>query len=85
MDRTRLEFHIALSNVWTFQALILSNSVRKDYSVGEIVYFMAVDCQRISDVSFFLHNLWSAPLNIISKCIKLYMSRMIANVFKKSL
>lgn len=48
-----------------FQTLILANSVRKDYSVGEIVNLMSVDAQRISDATFFLHNLWAAPVNIV--------------------
>ena len=28
---------------------------------------MAVDSQRISDATFYLHNLWSAPVNIIGE------------------
>ena len=47
--------------------LMLSNSVRKDYTVGEVVNFMNVDANRIAQATFFLHNLWSAPLNIMGE------------------
>ena len=44
---------------------MLAGSARKKYSVGEIVNFMAVDAQRVSEACFVMHNIWSAQVQII--------------------
>jgi ABC-type multidrug transport system fused ATPase/permease subunit len=49
------------------KAFRLSNSARQGYSTGEIVNHMSVDAQRLMDLIPFLHQLWSAPLQIICK------------------
>ncbi|XP_033725322.1 multidrug resistance-associated protein 1-like [Pecten maximus] len=36
------------------KSLLMSNSVKKDFTVGEIVNLMSVDCQRIQDAFAFL-------------------------------
>lgn len=46
------------------KALILSNSARKESTVGEIVNLMAVDAQRFMDLTAYINMLWSAPLQI---------------------
>ncbi|KAL1139319.1 hypothetical protein AAG570_006305 [Ranatra chinensis] len=46
------------------KALRLSNSARKESTVGEIVNLMAVDAQRFMDLTTYLNLLWSAPLQI---------------------
>ena len=50
----------------------LSNSARNRYSVGQIVNLMSVDAQRVADVTFFIHDLWSAPVNISIAVALLY-------------
>ncbi|XP_069756348.1 ATP-binding cassette sub-family C member 2 isoform X2 [Narcine bancroftii] len=47
------------------KALMISNSSRKESTVGEIVNLMAVDTQRFNDVTNFIHLLWSSPLQIV--------------------
>lgn len=47
------------------KALVISNSVRRESTVGEIVNLMSVDAQRFMDLLPFLNLLWSAPLQII--------------------
>ncbi|XP_041065533.1 canalicular multispecific organic anion transporter 1 [Carcharodon carcharias] len=47
------------------KALTVSNAARKESTVGEIVNLMAVDAQRLNDVTNFIHLLWSAPLQIL--------------------
>ena len=47
------------------QALVISNSVKRESTVGEIVNLMSVDAQRFMDVVPFINLLWSAPLQII--------------------
>lgn len=46
------------------QALVITNSVKRESTVGEIVNLMSVDAQRLMEVAPFLNLLWSAPLQI---------------------
>lgn len=46
------------------KALILSNLVRKDSTIGEIVNLLAVDAQLLMDLTQHINMLWSAPLQI---------------------
>lgn len=54
--------HIVL--FYFFQAIKISNSARKESTVGEIVNLMSVDAQRFMDLTTYLNMLWSAPLQI---------------------
>ena len=56
------------------QALRLSNSGRKDRTVGEIVNLMSVDAQRFMDLMTYLHMIWSAPFQIVLSLIFLYIT-----------
>uniref|UniRef100_A0A6M2DRX2 ABC-type glutathione-S-conjugate transporter n=1 Tax=Xenopsylla cheopis TaxID=163159 RepID=A0A6M2DRX2_XENCH len=47
------------------KALRMSNSAKKESTVGEIVNLMAVDAQRFIDLVAYINMLWSAPLQII--------------------
>ena len=40
--------------------------------MGQIVNLMSVDAQRVADVTFFLHEIWSAPLSITIAMVLLY-------------
>ncbi|CAH1105175.1 unnamed protein product [Psylliodes chrysocephalus] len=51
------------------KALKISNSARKESTVGEIVNLMAVDAQKFMDLVGYLNLIWSAPLQI---CLSLY-------------
>ncbi|XP_059352167.1 multidrug resistance-associated protein 1-like isoform X3 [Daphnia carinata] len=46
------------------KAIKISNSARKESTVGEIVNLMSVDAQRFMDLTTYLNMLWSAPLQI---------------------
>ncbi|XP_042224815.1 multidrug resistance-associated protein 1-like isoform X3 [Homarus americanus] len=46
------------------KALRISNSAKKNSTVGEIVNLMAVDAQRFMDLTTYINMLWSAPLQI---------------------
>lgn len=54
---------VLVSAVYT-KALRLSNSARRDKTLGEIVNLMAVDVQRFMDIAPFLNMMWSAPLQV---------------------
>ncbi|CAO2644874.1 ATP-binding cassette sub-family C member 3, partial [Lemmus lemmus] len=47
------------------KALVITNSVKRESTVGEMVNLMSVDAQRFMDVSPFINLLWSAPLQVI--------------------
>jgi len=57
-----------------FQALRLSNSARRQSTVGEIVNLMSVDAQRFMDLVTYLHLIWSAPLQIVLSIVFLYIA-----------
>ncbi|KAK8748976.1 hypothetical protein OTU49_015623, partial [Cherax quadricarinatus] len=46
------------------KAMKISNSARKESTVGEIVNLMSVDAQRFMDLTTYVNMLWSAPLQI---------------------
>jgi ABC-type multidrug transport system fused ATPase/permease subunit len=54
------------------KALKLSNEGRASKTTGDIVNFMAVDAQRLQDLTQFAQQLWSAPFQITICMISLY-------------
>ncbi|VIO86165.1 multidrug resistance related protein 1, putative [Brugia malayi] len=54
-----------LTNSVYVKALMLSNSARKNRTVGEIVNLMSVDVQRFQDIASFIMLFWSAPFQIL--------------------
>jgi len=50
----------------------LSNEGRASKSTGDIVNYMAVDAQRLQDLTQFGQQLWSAPFQIILCMLELY-------------
>uniref|UniRef100_A0A1B0CDW9 ABC transmembrane type-1 domain-containing protein n=2 Tax=Lutzomyia longipalpis TaxID=7200 RepID=A0A1B0CDW9_LUTLO len=59
-----LRIRTALISAIYRKALVLSNSARKESTVGEIVNLMAVDAQRFMDLTAYINMIWSAPLQI---------------------
>ncbi|XP_036051186.1 canalicular multispecific organic anion transporter 2 [Onychomys torridus] len=60
-----LRIRTAIIGVIYRKALVITNSVKRKSTVGEMVNLMSVDAQRFMDVSPFLNLLWSAPLQVI--------------------
>uniref|UniRef100_A0A158Q7H0 Multidrug resistance-associated protein 1 n=1 Tax=Elaeophora elaphi TaxID=1147741 RepID=A0A158Q7H0_9BILA len=54
-----------LTNAVYVKALMLSNTARKNRTVGEIVNLMSVDVQRFQDIASFVMLFWSAPFQIL--------------------
>ncbi|KAM7197693.1 P-loop containing nucleoside triphosphate hydrolase protein [Rhypophila sp. PSN 637] len=54
------------------KALKLSNEGRASKTTGDIVNYMAVDAQRIQDLTQYAQQLWSAPFQIVICMVSLY-------------
>jgi ABC-type bacteriocin/lantibiotic exporter with double-glycine peptidase domain len=54
------------------KALKLSNEGRASKTTGDIVNYMAVDAQRLQDLTQFAQQIWSAPFQIIICMLSLY-------------
>ncbi|KFU91467.1 Canalicular multispecific organic anion transporter 1, partial [Chaetura pelagica] len=54
------------------KALTMSSATRKESTVGETVNLMSADAQRFMDVTNFIHQLWSSPLQIILSIVFLW-------------
>ncbi|TQS33808.1 hypothetical protein Golomagni_05835, partial [Golovinomyces magnicellulatus] len=54
------------------KSLRLSNEGRATKSTGDIVNYMAVDAQRLQDLTQFAQQAWSAPFQIIICMVSLY-------------
>ncbi|SPQ22876.1 ebef6632-866d-439f-84cd-3a4a4182fd09 [Thermothielavioides terrestris] len=54
------------------KALKLSNEGRSSKTTGDIVNYMAVDAQRLQDLTQFAQQMWSAPFQIIICMVSLY-------------
>ncbi|KAL2164206.1 hypothetical protein VTH06DRAFT_3422 [Thermothelomyces fergusii] len=54
------------------KALRLSNEGRSSKTTGDIVNYMAVDAQRLQDLTQFAQQMWSAPFQIIICMVSLY-------------
>ncbi|KAK3523187.1 hypothetical protein QTP86_021720 [Hemibagrus guttatus] len=59
-----MQVRTAIMAVVYKKSLVMSNSARKESTVGETVNLMSADAQRFNDITNFIHLLWSCPLQI---------------------
>lgn len=69
---TGMRIKSALTSAIYGKSLKLSNEGRSSKSTGDIVNYMAVDTQRLQDLTQYGQQLWSAPYQILLCSISLY-------------
>ncbi|KAA8543430.1 hypothetical protein F0562_021075 [Nyssa sinensis] len=80
VDILGMHVRSALTAMVYRKGLRLSSSAKQSHTSGEIVNYMAVDVQRVGDYSWYLHDTWMLPLQIILALAILYKSVGIASV-----
>lgn len=80
VDILGMHVRSALTAMVYRKGLRLSSSSRQSHTSGEIVNYMAVDVQRVGDYSWYLHDIWMLPLQIILALAILYKNVGIASV-----
>ncbi|GAB4841267.1 Multidrug resistance-associated protein 5 [Ancistrocladus abbreviatus] len=80
VDILGMHVRSALTAMVYRKGLKLSNSARQSHTSGEIVNYMAVDVQRVGDYSWYLHDIWMLPLQIVLALAILYKNVGIASL-----
>ncbi|KAG0614326.1 hypothetical protein M758_6G168500 [Ceratodon purpureus] len=52
--------------------LRLSNTGRARHGAGEIVNYMSVDCYRLGEFSWYFHQIWTTPLQLVIASVILF-------------
>ncbi|WCJ38230.1 ABC transporter C family member 5 [Euphorbia peplus] len=80
VDILGMHVRSALTAMVFRKGLRLSSLSKQSHTSGEIVNYMAVDVQRVGDYSWYLHDIWMLPLQIILALAILYKNVGIASV-----
>ncbi|KAH7690921.1 Xenobiotic-transporting ATPase protein [Dioscorea alata] len=78
VDILGMHVRSALTAMVYRKGLKLSSTARQSHTSGEIVNYMAVDVQRVGDYSWYLHDIWMLPLQIVLALAILYKNVGIA-------
>ncbi|XP_057844849.2 putative ABC transporter C family member 15 isoform X2 [Cryptomeria japonica] len=62
------------------KGLMLSNQARQKHTSGEIINYMSVDAQRIEELSWYVHDIWAVPLQILLAMVILYQTLGLASL-----
>lgn len=80
VDILGMHVRSALTAMVYRKGLKLSSSAKQSHTSGEIVNYMAVDVQRVGDYSWYLHDIWMLPMQIVLALAILYKNVGIASV-----
>lgn len=80
VDILGMHVRSALTAMVYRKGLRLSSSAKQSHTSGEIVNYMAVDVQRVGDYSWYLHDMWILPLQIILALAILYKNVGLASI-----
>lgn len=80
VDILGMHVRSALTAMVYKKGLRLSSLAKQSHTSGEIVNYMAVDVQRVGDYSWYIHDMWMLPLQIVLALVILYKNVGIAFV-----
>ncbi|KAK2996565.1 hypothetical protein RJ639_026625 [Escallonia herrerae] len=80
VDILGMNVRSCLTAVLYQKGLRLSSLTKQKHASGDIFNYMAVDVQRVGDYSWFLHDLWMLPLQIILALLILYKNLGTASI-----
>lgn len=80
VDILGMHVRSALTAMVYRKGLKISSLAKQSHTSGEVVNYMAVDVQRVGDYSWYLHDIWMLPLQIILALAILYKNVGIASV-----
>ncbi|MED6147518.1 Multidrug resistance-associated protein 5 [Stylosanthes scabra] len=78
VDIMGMHVRSALTAMVYRKGLRLSSLAKQSHTSGEIVNYMAVDVQRVGDYSWYLHDMWMLPMQIVLALLILYKNVGIA-------
>lgn len=78
VDILGMHVRSALTAMVYRKGLRISSVARQSHTSGEIVNYMAVDVQRVGDYSWYLHDIWMLPMQIVLALAILYKNVGIA-------
>ncbi|KAL5975300.1 hypothetical protein ACLOJK_031979 [Asimina triloba] len=62
------------------KGLTLSSHSRQSRTSGEIINLMSVDAERVGEFSWYMHDLWTVPLQVAIALVILYINLGLASV-----
>nr|KYP62404.1 ABC transporter C family member 5 [Cajanus cajan] len=80
VDILGMHVRSALTAMVYRKGLRLSSLAKQSHTSGEIVNYMAIDVQRVGDYSWYLHDMWMLPLQIVLALAILYKNVGIASI-----
>ncbi|XP_061343389.1 ABC transporter C family member 5-like isoform X2 [Gastrolobium bilobum] len=80
VDILGMHVRSALTAMVYHKGLRLSSMAKQNHTSGEIVNYMAVDVQRVGDYSWYFHDMWMLPLQIVLALAILYKNVGIASI-----
>ncbi|KAI3921194.1 hypothetical protein MKW98_012764 [Papaver atlanticum] len=80
MQQAGIRVRAVLVGIIYQKGLTLSSKSRQSHTSGEIINFMTVDAERVGDFSWYMHNLWLAPVQVGLALIILYKNLGLASV-----
>ncbi|XP_071937955.1 ABC transporter C family member 5 isoform X2 [Coffea arabica] len=80
VDILGMHVRSALTAMVYRKGLRLSSSAKNIHTSGEIVNYMAVDVQRVGDFTWYIHDMWMLPFQILLALAILYKNVGIASL-----
>ncbi|KAG4393790.1 hypothetical protein AAZX31_03G149400 [Glycine max] len=80
VDILGMHVRSALTAMVYRKGLRISSLAKQSHTSGEVVNYMAIDVQRVGDYSWYLHDMWMLPLQIVLALAILYKNVGIAAI-----